>query len=134
MNQSEVTTMKPALSSVLIQTLVPAGVGVIFFYYGKTIPAMVLWAISGTLLTTGILIPPVFHRIEQFGRRFGKWVGIAVTWLLMVPVFFLVFMPGRLILKFRGIDPMCREFPTDAPTYWVPRKPVTDVEGYKRQF
>jgi hypothetical protein len=51
-----------------------------------------------------------------------------------VPVFYLLFVPGRLILMVRGIDPMCRKFPTAAPTYWVPRKPVTNLEEYKRQF
>jgi hypothetical protein len=93
-----------------------------------------LWGVSGVLLISGLFIPPVFNRIEQFGRWFGKGVGIAITWILLVPVFYLLFVPGRLILMVRGIDPMCRKFPTAAPTYWVPRKPVTNLEEYKRQF
>lgn len=134
MKQDDKTTGKPALSSVLIQTLVPAVVGAIFFLLGRHVTAKVLWGIGAVLLVSGLFIPPVFNRIEQFGRWFGKWAGLVITWALMVPMFFLVFVPGRLILKLRGIDPMCRKFPTDAPTYWVPRKPVTDLEEYKRQF
>ena len=134
MKQDDKSKGKPALSSVFIQAIVPAVIGLIFFYVGKPIASKVLWGISGTLLISGLIIPPVFNRIEQFGRWFGKWVGMAITWGLMVPLFYLVFVPGRLLLKLRGIDPMCRKFPTDAPTYWVPRKPVTDMEEYKRQF
>ena len=134
MKQDDKTTGKPAVSSVLIQTIVPAVVGTIFFLLGRPVTGKVLWGISGVLLVSGLFIPPVFIRIEQFGRWFGKWAGLVITWVLMVPLFYLVFVPGRVILKLRGIDPMCRKFPTDAPTYWVPRKPVTDVEEYKRQF
>lgn len=134
MNPDPKTVTKPALSSVLIQTLVPAVVGVIFFLLGRLITAKVLWGVSLVLLVSGLFIPAVFNRIEQFGRWFGKWVGLAITWVLLAPVFYLVFVPGRLILKLQGIDPMCRKFPTDAKTYWVPRKPVTNLEEYKRQF
>ncbi|MEI6167749.1 MAG: hypothetical protein WCS52_11190 [bacterium] len=134
MKQDEKSKGKPALSSVLIQTGVPAAVGLVFFLVGKLIAAKVLWGVSGVLLISGLFIPPVFNRIEQFGRWFGKWAGLVITWVLLVPLFFLVFLPGRLILMVRGIDPMCRKFPTDAPTYWVPRKPVTNLEEYKRQF
>jgi hypothetical protein len=49
-------------------------------------------------------------------------------------MFYLVFVPGRFILMMRGIDPMCRKFPTDAATYWVPRKPVLNTDEYKRQY
>jgi hypothetical protein len=134
MKQDDKSKGKPALSSVLIQTGVPAAVGLVFFLVGKLLAAKVLWGVSGVLLISGLFIPPVFSRIEQFGRWFGKWAGQVITWVLLVPVFYLVFVPGRLILKARGIDPMCRKFPTDAPTYWVPRKPVTNLEEYKRQF
>lgn len=134
MNRSEQKTARPALSAVLVQTLVPAAVGLAFSVAGKGGAAKVLWGISLFLLVTGLFIPFVFRRIEQFGRWIGKWAGLVITWALMMPVFYLIFLPGRLILRLRGIDPMCRKFPTDAPSYWVPRKPVQDAEDYKRQF
>lgn len=134
MNQALKISAKPALSSVLIQAIVPAVIGTIFFFTGKQVTSKVLWGISLIVLISGLFIPPVFSRIEQFGRWFGKWAGLAITWVLLAPVFYLVFVPGRLILKLQGIDPMCRKFPTDAKTYWVPRKPVTNLEEYKRQF
>jgi len=134
MKQDEKSKGKPAISSVLIQAIVPAAVGLIFMLLKKPVTARVLWGISGLILVSGLFIHPLFNLIEQFGRWFGKWAGTVITWVFMVPVFYLVFVPGRLILKLRGIDPMCRKFPTDAKTYWVPRKPVTNMEDYKRQF
>ena len=134
MKQDDKSTGKPAFRSVLVQAIVPAAVGLIFMLLKKPVTALVLCGISSMVLASGLFIPPVFSRIEQFGSWFGKWAGLVITWALMVPMFFLVFLPGRLILKARGIDPMCRKFPTDLPTYWVPRKPVTDQEEYKRQF
>lgn len=119
---------------VLLQTVIPAAVGGFFWIKGKPVAAGVLAGIAALMFISGFFIPALFARIEQLGRTFGKWVGVAITWVLLVPVFYLVFVPGRLILMLRGIDPMCRKFPTDAPTYWVPRKPVADTAEYKRQF
>lgn len=119
---------------VLLQAVIPAAVGAFFWYKGKPVAAGVLFGIGALLLVSGFLIPALFLTIEKAGRWFGKWVGTAITWILLTPVFYLVFVPGRLILMMQGIDPMSRKFPTDAKTYWVPRKPVTSVDEYKRQF
>jgi hypothetical protein len=119
---------------VLIQAVIPTAVGAFFYFKGKPAAAGILWSLGALLLISGFLIPSLFAKIEQAGRWFGKGVGTAITWLLLVPMFYLVFVPGRLILRIRGIDPMCRKFPTDAPTYWVPRKPVVNLDEYKRQF
>lgn len=134
MNTSPSKHTKPAAGTILLQAVVPAAVGAFFLYKGHKIPAGILAGLGLVILISGFLIPPVFSVIERFGRWLGHVVGTAVTWILLVPMFYLVFVPGRLILKMRGIDPMCRQFPTDAPTYWVSRKPVTNLEEYKRQY
>jgi hypothetical protein len=75
----------------------------------------------------------LFRKIEQAGQWLGKAVGLALTWALLVPLFYLVFLPGRLILMATGRDPMCRRFPSAASSYWIPRRPVQPAD-YKRQF
>ena len=134
MKTDPVSMVKPNSGMILLQASIPAVVGAVFFFKGKPVAAGILWSIGALLLVSGFLIPSLFAKIEQAGRWFGKGVGTAITWLLLVPMFYLVFVPGRLILRIRGIDPMCRKFPTDAPTYWVPRKPVVNLDEYKRQF
>jgi hypothetical protein len=134
MKVTSVSRPKTNPGMVLIQAVIPTAVGAFFYFKGKPVAAGILWSIGALLLISGFLIPSLFAKIEKAGRWFGKGVGTAITWLLLVPMFYLVFVPGRLILRIRGIDPMCRKFPTDAPTYWVPRKPVVNLDEYKRQF
>jgi hypothetical protein len=51
----------------------------------------------------------------------------------MTLLFYTVFLPGRLILLARRIDPMCRRFPTRELTYWVQVPPPKPTD-YSRQF
>lgn len=125
---------KPSAAAVLLQAVIPAAVGALFHYKGRLLAAEILYGIGALMLVSGFFIPALFHRIEAFGRAFGHVVSVGLTWLLLMPFFYLVFVPGRLILKLRGMDPMCRKFPTDATTYWVARKPVSSVDEYKRQY
>ena len=134
MKSGEPTISKPGPGTVLLQAVIPMAVGAFFLYKGKPVAAGILCGIGALLLISGFFIPALFAKIEAFGKWIGKMVGVALTWGLLVPMFYLVFVPGRLILKMQGIDPMCRKFPTDAPTYWVPRKPVANVDEYKRQY
>jgi len=119
---------------VLVQTLIPGVVAVLFARKGHVLPASIVGAIAGFALVSGLFIPTLFARWERLGQAFGKAIAGAVTWICLVPVFYLVFAPGRLILMLTRKDPMGRAFPTQAPTYWVPRAPVKDVAEYRRQY
>lgn len=126
--------LKPGLGAVLLQALIPAAVGALFLFKGKPVGAGILLGIGAVLLISGLFFPSLFRRIEKVGQAVGRAVGVGLTWILLAPMFWLVFVPGRLILKLRGIDPLCRKFPTDLPTYWIPRKPIINADYYKRQF
>jgi hypothetical protein len=119
---------------VLVQTLIPGGVAAFLAWRGHPVPAGLLTAIAGFALVSGLFMPALFACWEALGQAIGKAVATAVTWLCLVPLFYLVFVPGRLILLLNRKDPMCRAFPTTQPTYWVPRAPVKDVSEYQRQF
>lgn len=134
MKQEQASPLKPGAGKVLLQTAIPMAMSSYFLYKGKPVTAGILFGVGVVMLISGFLIPALFNRVEKLGQEMGRLVSVAITWILLVPMFYLVFVPGRLILKLRGIDPMCRQFPTNAPTYWVPRKPVADVANYKRQY
>ena len=118
----------------MLQTAVPVAVGAFFHFKARVLAAEILYGVGALMLVSGFLVPSLFNRIERLGQAFGRVVATAITWGLLAPFFYLVFVPGRLILALRGLDPMGRQFPTDAPTYWVSRKPVSDPNYYKRQF
>lgn len=108
------------------------GWAVFHFLHHRIVP-IIIWSISGLVLIGGWFIPVVFHGIEHFGQWLAKWVTRILNWVLLVPFYFLCFLPGRIILKIRGIDPMDREFPSGRETFWIPRKPVTDMKQYRKQ-
>ena len=118
----------------LAQVTIPGVMGVLALRRGHVVPAAVLGAVAALFLVSGLFIPALHARLDAFGRAVGRAFAAVLTWVLLVPVFVLVFVPGRLVLKLRGIDPLTRKCPSAEPTYWVARGPVADDGDYKRQF
>ncbi len=118
----------------VIQAAVMSAVGAfLFFRKHETIAPAIVWSFAAVVLVSGLFIPPVFRAIDKFfSVTLVKWVGTGLTYLLLVPFYFIIFAPAHWIMSARGIDPMAREFPTKLPTYWIPRKPA-DAAQYKKQ-
>lgn len=117
----------------VLQCAVMAAVGAfLFFWMHHRIGPAIVWSLAGLVLAGGLCYPPLFHGFERFGQRLGKWVAVGLTYALLVPFYYLIFVPAHLILRLRGVDPMCRAFPSKEPTYWIPRKPVQAAQ-YKKQ-
>ena len=67
-------------------------------------------------------------------RRFGQVVGTSLAWLLLTPLWLLVFVPGGLWQRLRGRDPL-RRVPLKAGlTAWTPRRRASDARSAARQF
>ena len=125
----------PAASSVLLQAGIMAVIGALVYWkLDKHAMGLVVWILAAIVLVSGFFIPPVFKAIERFGKTLGKWVGAILSWGLLAPFYYLFFFPANLLLKLRGKDPLHRPCPTGEPTYWTPRKPVTDAAQYRKQF
>ena len=119
---------------ILLQTSMMAIVAGLFFYRHHPIPGTILGSLAGLLLISGLFIPSFFLGFEKAGRKFGQWVATGVTWLLLVPFYYLCFVPGRIVILLTGKDPLTRQFPSKATTFWVPRPPVKDPAQYRKQF
>ncbi len=124
---------KPALRAV-IQAVIVGGIGWFVLSRGHKGMAIFLISIASFLFISGLFIPWLFLAFEKFGMKLGSWVGGALTWLLLMPTFFILFFPGRLMLWILRKDPMHLAFPSREPTYWVPRPPVEKIEQYSKQF
>ena len=72
--------------------------------------------------------------IQRAGMKFGVFVGIALTWILLVPFYYIVFIPLRLLFKLKGKDLMFRTYDPSASTYWVTRHVQLDRKHFERQF
>ena len=124
----------PARCRGLRQTLIAGAVAlIIYFFISRTMAAVVITI--ATLNLVAALLSPLgaFARIEHWVGSFAHAVGGGLTWLLLVPLFALFFVPFRLLLRRGTRDAMKRFYMPDAPTYWRQRGPG-DIGPRERQF
>jgi hypothetical protein len=108
----------------------------ILFVLGQRTLAM----IAGSLATLSFLLAMIspaglYTRLRHGVAQLGVWIGIALSWILLVPLFYLFFLPFGLLLRRGARDSMERNLDSTAMSYWKKRKEVTGVRsGYERQF
>lgn len=118
---------------VLISTPIAYGIAAFMVWRGHRIGPATVVTIATVIAVCGFFIPAAFAAIERFFLRFAAVVATTLTWLLLVPVFYLIFAPAHWMLALRGKDPMFRRCPTDQTTYWVDRPPITRENYYRSQ-
>jgi len=107
--------------------------GLLYKFAPHRIMAGIVAVLAVVVLVCGLFIPSAFRAIERFGQTLGAWAATGLTWGLLVPTYYLIFVPARIGLKLQGKDPMHREFPTTASSYWIPRPPVRGLDQYRKQ-
>lgn len=125
----------PAWRRGLLQVCVLLALAAVFrFGLGHDLPALIAVSLAGVVLVSSLAIQPVFRAIEAFGRWLGGIVGGSLTFVLLVPVWLLFFLPVGIILKLQRRDPLHRGFRDADLSYWIPRRRRPDVATYERQF
>jgi hypothetical protein len=64
----------------------------------------------------------------------GAPIGLVVTTVVMLMVYYVVITPIAVVFKVIGRDAMHRRFDASAPTYWIRRRPPESTRRYFRQF
>ncbi|HPT16917.1 MAG TPA: hypothetical protein PK388_06515 [Kiritimatiellia bacterium] len=119
----------------LIQAAILAAVGAgLRFGLHREIMAGVAWGMGALIAVSGFFLPSLFRALERLGGRLGHGTGVALTYLLLVPFYFLVFVPARAALALRGKDPMQRRFPAPEASCWTPKKTNPKLNHYRKQF
>jgi hypothetical protein len=124
-----------------IQAMVGVAAATVLYWFGLT----VLSAIAGTLalvVGTAALVSPTvaYAAISRGVDRFAHWVGVALTWLLLAPFYYLVVTPFSLLSGRHGRnDRLERRLDRSAATYWQRREPSAEApdhptDPYRRQF
>jgi len=83
--------------------------------------AWILWAIAALLFTTALLIPRALKPVNWFMVLLSQVIGWVVTRISLFFIFFGVFFPVGILLKFAGKDSMRRKIDKNATTYWIDR-------------
>ncbi len=115
-------TGRSRIVKAVVQAAVMGGVALLFLLYGrKPVMAGVVAGMAALMLALAAAAPGVFDAIERGLARFGQGVGVAFTYLLLVPFFYLVFLPARLLLAAGRRDILHLRFDRARASYWIER-------------
>ncbi len=117
----------------LIQAVIAGVIGLIVYFRHHHIVGTVVLVLAGWTLFSGLFVPKAFLVVEKWMKKFAAAVGTALTWILLVPFFYIVFVPARALLILFHKDPLHLKFSPEASTYWTPRRQVS-IEQFKRQY
>ena len=95
--------------------------------------ATALVAVAMILGVIGLVAP---RRIEWLFRALMAitWpIGLVVSELMLVVLYFGVITPIGLLMRAVGRDPLSRAIDKRSPTYWIAHSPVRDRSRYLRQ-
>lgn len=119
----------------LLQAIV-AGAGAVFVGFAFRHP----WASAGLgavaiwFLVSGLFWPRGYRAVDRWLSRLARAVGTVVTGVLLVPFFYLCFVPGRLLLWLLHKDPLHRRLRTDEPTYWTRHPRPTSLDQFRKPY
>jgi hypothetical protein len=123
-----------ALRQAAIQGVIGFAAALALGMWWRPAAGYLIGGVTATLLLLAVLAPAAHARVEQALKTFGRWVGLALTWLLMPILFYLVFLPTGLLLRARGRLRITRRPDRALPTYWTEPARTPTRESYRRQF
>lgn len=118
------------------QGMIGGVVGTVVYYFLSATVGMVAWGISALIALIGLASPTgLYAKISAGFEAFGRLVGTFMSWLLLVPVYYLFFTPFKLLFRRGKKDAMTRWLDPEAETYWITRsEEQPQAESYERQF
>lgn len=129
-----VVSHAPGPARVVAELLVPLAVAGFFYWRGKPIAAAVVAGVGLTLFAVSRASRTAASRIQGFFAKLGYWVGEALTWVLLLPVFFGLFTPVALWQRLRRADPLDAELDRRVSSYWVRADHERPKVRYFHQF
>ena len=119
-----------------MQAAIGAGAAVLLAWKVSVVAAVIAGGIAMVVATLALASPLVgLAAVERAVGRFAAWVGTAVAWILMTPLYYLVLTPLGWFLRARGTLRLRRQPDPRVASYWtvLPDEPA-DPKSYERQF
>jgi hypothetical protein len=129
---------RPSAASVRVRGTLQALAGTAFgvashLYWSKTV-AIVAFSAAGVVLFCALASPHgLYALLSRLFEATGRVVGRAMTWIVMLPIFYLFFLPFGKLLRRGRRDRLHRFFDRDAQTYWEPHM-VMKSSSRERQY
>ena len=119
----------------LIESSVAYAIALVLAWrFEKHAMAVVVACIASIGLVGGLFIPPLYTGFKRFFMWFAKVVATAVTWVLLLPFFYICFTCGRVAILLKRKDPLQRAFDPKQGSYWSKRSEIKDAASYRRQY
>ena len=109
-------------------------VGIALTPRAAALTAGVLWAVAALALVLRFAAPVALRPLYVALSLISWPIGWVLSHVLLAVLFYGVVTPMGLLRRAVGGDPLTRQFPTDASTYWIRRRPAKDTSQYFRQF
>lgn len=107
----------------LLQALGAGVFGTLLFVFWSQTIATIVFCVAGIIGLSALLSPTgLYAGVEKLFVSLAHWTGRGLTWLLMVPLFYLFFLPFGLLFRRGRRDRMRRFYEPEAPSYWEPRE------------
>ena len=127
-------TSGEARKTALIVAVVLTAIGAFLLYRGRTANAWIFGGVALTLVIVGLFVPPLaklFHRVWM-------WIAVKLGWInsriLLTLVYFLMFVPYKVVSRIVGRDPLSLRQPA-GDSYWHKReKTHQEPEQFERLF
>jgi hypothetical protein len=98
-------------------------------------PLRIWWlAAAAVFLAVTLIRPSVLHPLNRIWTRLGILLGRIVSPVVTALLFFLVFTPVALILRWSGKDILHTAKDPDAETYWVACEGADVIPDLANQF
>jgi hypothetical protein len=101
------------------QAAIVAAIAGLLLLLGVRIVASVMLGAAAIVLLAALASPRGLYAVlDRMAQAIGSRIGRALTWLLLVPLFYLFFLPFGLLFRRGRRDRLRRYFDAEAPTYW----------------
>ena len=96
---------------------------------------ILLWSMGGLLIGGGLIAPMILAPIYAAWMKFAFLLGWVNSRILLSVIFFIIFTPTALVLRFLGRDALDRRMDKKAISYWRQRQPVVSIQEHcERQY
>jgi len=94
----------------------------------------ILYVLSFLILVGGFAVPQIYSAFERVGRFLTITIGCLFTWVLMIPFFYVCFVPGRILLCLFRKDPLQRARTPGAQSYWISKQRSSEKTQYQKLY
>jgi|APCry1669188970_1035186.scaffolds.fasta_scaffold54516_2 hypothetical protein len=118
---------------ILLQSAVGLSAGAVMLLMHWNRMGTIAVCIASAIFVVGRIVPRFYDAIDGSIMFVANVFGRLLTWILLVPFFYLCFLPGRIILLAKRKDPMSRKCPSNEATFWVTRS-ARHPDHFTRQY